>query len=341
MGILGLIAPALQAIPTTDLYFLNACRPYVRKLPFGFGHAPIERAGANSFICGRNAVVCRRDAPAVVDAILRDPDLRLSYVIDDDLAVAERDSSLPPDYRDRLKALRDGQHKALVERAETIVVCSEHLARTYDAMGKATQVLDPFWAEPLAGAEHFARIEAGGPIDVAYLGSVTHGADRAFIFDVMARLLARDPRVRMTLISSKPVGNALDTHPRVRRLRPQPWWLYRQSLKRRRYHLALYPMLDVPFNQGRSLNKLIEHAVLGAPGIFSADWDYAHHVADGITGMLAENTVDAWVAATEKALGDVHSLHRMQLAARAYAQTLNDPRAQRRFWSDRLEFEAG
>ncbi len=336
----NLIAPFLPAIPTTDLYFANACRDRIGRWPGASGHGTITRVGANSFVAGRQAVVVRRDAPGVVDALLRDPHLRLSYVIDDDLAAVESDPSLPPDYRDRLIALREGQHKALVQRADTIVVCSDHLAQRYQEQGKATQVLDPHWRQPLAGSGHFAPIEAGGAIDVAYLGSVTHGADRAFVFDVLARLLAAEPRVRISLISSSPLGNALDAHPRVRRLRPQPWPLYRHSVRRRRYHLALYPMLDVPFNRGRSLNKLIEHAVVGAPGIYSRDWEFARHVGDGVTGMLADNTVEAWFEAARTALADPVGLRRMQQAARAHAATLNDPGRQRAFWHDRLELEA-
>lgn len=338
----NLIAPFLPARPTTDLYFLNACRSGLGRYPLlgGVSGAPLRRIGANSFLTGHHAVVSRGDAPAVVDAILRDDTLQLTYVIDDDLAAAESDASLPTDYRDRLIALRDGQHRALVARADTIVVCSDHLAERYRSCAAEVKVLDPYWSDRLADDWHFAAMQEGGLIDVAYLGSVTHGADRAFVFEVMAHLLERNARMRLTLISSKPLGNALDHHARVRRLRPLPWWLYRHSLRRRRYHLALYPMLDTPFNRGRSLNKLIEHAVVGAVGVYSRDWCYADRVTDGETGFLAENTVDAWVAAVELALADPQKLRRMQGKARAAATLLNDPAPQRRFWSERLEFNS-
>lgn len=327
--------------PTTYLYLLNACLPWLGHfpIPFSMPGGTLRRLGANSFLAGRHVVVCRQDHPAVIWPIVRDESLTLTYVIDDDLWALEEDPSLPVDYRDRMIALREGQHRALVERARTVVVCSNHLAERYRDIAQATQILDPYWIEPMAGDRHFGAFEKNRMIDIAYLGSVTHGADRAFVFDVMARLLESHPRIRFTLVSAKPLGNALDRHARVRRLRPLPWFLYRRFMRFRRYHLALYPMLDTPFNQGRSLNKLIEHAIVGAPGIYSRGWEYADRVVDGKTGLLAENSVDAWVAAVESALADPRRLRAMQGAAREAASRLNNPAPQRAFWSADFELK--
>lgn len=329
---------AAQAIPTTDLYFGNAMRSSIRLRP-GSPKRSILRVGANSFVCGKQAVVCRRDDERVVAALLARDDLRLTYVIDDDLDGAEADETLPDDYRRQLARLREGQYAALIERAETVVVPAEVLAAKY-AERKETALLDPHWSEAFADERHFAALESNAPIDIAYLGSVTHGADRAFVFEVMARLLGRNPRLRLTLVSAAPLGNALDRHPRVRRLRPLPWFLYRRRLARQRFHLALYPMLDTPFNRGRSLNKLIEHAVVGAVGVYSADWAFADRVRHGETGFLAENAVANWADTIEAALADPGRLRAMQRQARSLAARLNAPEPQRAFWRRQLGLES-
>lgn len=328
----------MPCIPTTDLYFRNVVAPRISRSPFGrtSQRRPVRRIGENSFIAGRHAVVVRRDAPAVIARILRHPDLALTYVIDDDLSAAETDGGLPDDYRRRLIALRDGQHRTLVDRADHIVVCSDHLAEVYGRTGKPVSRLDPHWALPFADDRHFVRHQPDAPLDVAYMGSVTHGADRAFVFEVMTKLLERRSDIRFTLVSSRPLGNALDGHPAVRRLRPLPWWLYLYRARRARYHLALYPMLDTPFNRGRSLNKLIEHAVAGAPGIYSRRWDFAGHVREGETGHLAENIVSHWVDAADEALGDLPALQRMHGEAAKVAKDLNNPERQTAFWSGHL-----
>lgn len=333
-----LIAPMLSAIPTTDLYFRNICRPRIRTWPSLRGEDGLFRIGANSFVAGRDAIVCRRDDAGVVDAVLRNSDLRLTYVIDDDLAVAEADTSLPEDYRQQLSGLRDGQHAALVARARTIVVSSRNLAERF-ANRAATVVLDPYWSAPFAGNAHYDTMERGGPIHVGYLGSATHGGDRSFVFDVIEQLLARNERIYFTLVSGCKLRHPIGNHPRVKVLRPLPWVLYQWRLKWQRFHLLLYPMLDTPFNQGRSHNKLIEHAVVGAPGVYSKEWTFADRIVDGKTGILAENTIEAWVSAVETALADPEALRRMQGEAGNAATRLNDPAPQREFWSEHLQFD--
>ncbi|MDJ0933209.1 hypothetical protein [Breoghania sp.] len=98
-------------------------------------------------------------------------------------------------------------------------------------------------------------------------------------------------------------------------------------------------MLDTPFNRGRSINKVIEHAMLGAVGLYSEEWCFANEIRDGETGLLAPNEVGAWVDAILAAISDPQGLRAMQNKARAAAAILNDPPPQRRFWSERLGSE--
>ena len=337
---LSRLARASRSIPTTDLYFANACRDWLKPGPgSAASRGPrIRRIGANSFLCGDQAVVCRRDAPRVVEAILADPALRLTYVIDDDLDAAGVDQTLPSDYRSRLARLREGQYRALVERAETIVVPTEHLAAKYRATHDV-RLFGPVWAGPLADDNHFDRLARGKAFQIAYLGSVTHGADRAFVINVLEAVLAARPDAAVTMIARGKLGCSLDGHPRLRLRRPLPWALHRSRHARLRFHLALYPMLDTPFNRGRSVNKVIEHAVLGAVGLYSADWAFADRIRNGETGFLAPNEEGAWVAAILAAMDDPAGLRAMQAKARAAAELLNDPAAQRRFWGERLGLE--
>ncbi|WP_321341980.1 hypothetical protein [Breoghania sp.] len=334
---LSRIARASRAIPTTDLYFANACRDWLRPAK-GRRTPPIRRIGANSFLHGDQAVVCRRDTPRVIAAILDDPALRLTYVIDDDLDAADVDETLPGDYRARLKRLREGQYRAVLDRARTIVVPTQHLADKFAATHE-TAMLGPVWAGLPADDAHFSKLARGGQTHIAYLGSVTHGADRAFVSRVLEGVLATRDDVIVTMIARKKLGTSLDGHPRLRLRRPLPWSLHRARHARMRFHLALYPMLDTPFNQGRSLNKVIEHAMLGAVGLYSADWVFADRIRHGETGLLIENDEAAWVTAILNALDDPAHLRAMQAGARAEAAILNDPAPQRAFWAKQLGLE--
>lgn len=331
---LSRIARASRAIPTTDLYFANACRPWLSPGP-GRSAPLVRRVGANSFVAGDHAIICRMDAPGVVRTLLSHPGLRITYVIDDDIDAAAYDDTLPADYRARLTKLREGQYKAIIEKARTIVVPTPHLVDKYAATHETAEI-DPCWSSPLADDTHFDALERGGPMRIGYLGSVTHGADRAFVGAVLKEVLATHPEVRVTMISRGRLDAPLDAHPRLELRRPMPWSLHRVRHRRLRQHLALYPMLDTPFNKGRSFNKVIEHAVLGAVGMYSADWIFADRVRDGETGFLVPNDVDRWIEAIDAAIRQPERLRAMHAKARVAASALNDPENQRRFWLSHL-----
>ncbi len=322
---------AATTIPTTDLYFLNACRDWVGR---GLRPGPIVREGANSFSSGDVAVVCRRDTAQVVGRLLQHC-RRLVYVIDDDLWAAEEDYTLPEDYRRRLIELRDGQHKRLVERAETVVVSSPKLVTRYQSLTNVV-ALDPYWSDPFADDRHFDALIAGGPLEIGYFGSASHAADRAFALAVFERLLDQDERIRATIVGRADLPAKLRGHPRLRILDPLPWSRHRRRLRRLRFHLLLYPTLPTPFNTARSINKMIEHAVLGGVGVYSDCWEFADRIAVPKAGLLARNRVETWVDAVSELTKNFSRLKDAQQSAAEAAKAVNDLEFQRAFWSERL-----
>ncbi|MCY0096899.1 hypothetical protein [Hoeflea ulvae] len=286
------IGPASRTLPTTDLYFLNACRRWLGSRPFY--PAPIRRVGANSFTCGDSIIVSRRDSPAVVERLLRKSCGQFCYIIDDDLWALDDDTSLPVAYRQRLITLRDGQHRRLTERADTIIVSSSVLADVYRDRGHRVVQLDPFWSEALADGSHFDPLADGAPLEVGYLGSSSHASDRGFVLQVFEELAARDLNLRLTIIGTADVPAHLRKHPKLQILKHLPWPLYRKRLARQRFHVLLYPSLPTAFNKARSFNKLIEHAVAGGVGIYSDSWNFAQDIEANKAGFLLENTVEHW-----------------------------------------------
>jgi glycosyltransferase involved in cell wall biosynthesis len=92
-------------------------------------------------------------------------------------------------------------------------------------------------------------------------------------------------------------------------------WLRSQ---RDAWTMAVAPLSDTPFNRYKSDLKHLEYAALGVPGIFSNVVPYRNAVRHEETGLLTENTTDAWCAAILRLAFDADLRERMADSARRY-----------------------
>jgi hypothetical protein len=210
-----------------------------------------------------------------------------------------------------------------------------------------TRLIHPYWSEPIAGQEHFGQIASGaGWVDMVYLGSTVHKADLAFLWPVIGAVLAAHPRVRFHLAERHRLPTAFAGHPRVLRIPGLGWGRYRAGLAGRRFHLALYPLMDTEFNCARSLNKLIEHGVVGAAPLYSQCWGEAWRVGAGSSceassgvgaaGLTLSNHREDWRAAIEHLLARPDTMRSLAKGAGALARNLNRAGPQRMLWAELL-----
>jgi len=259
---------------------------------------------------------------------------RLVWFVDDAVAEGVEDTSLPVLYRQKLRLVERASERRIAPHATVAVVGSAELARRY-APRIETRLIHPYWSEPIAGQRHFAPLLHGaGWIDIAYLGSAVHRADLEFLWPVVGAVLAAHPRVRFHLAGRHRVPAALAGHPRVKRIPGLGWGAYREGLAGRRFHLALYPLIDTPFNRARSVNKLIEHAVVGAAGLYSQSWGEGRRAAEAGAGLTLRNRPEEWQAAIEHLLARPETLRGLAAGAGALARRLNRAAPQRRLWAE-------
>lgn len=266
------MAFGMTRLPSTDLYFLNAMAPWVRR--FGLGHRPVRAVGANAFVVGEWFVLIRRDSPRMMRKALDWPG-RLAYVVDDDVAAGAQCAHLPPAYRARLAAFDRDFHAALLARAEVVLAASDALAgRLRARTAGAILRIDPVWRWAPADTSHFAPLARGAPLRIVQLGSASHLAALHAIAPLMRDALDRCPSATFTYFSPRRIAG-LEEHPRARRIEPMTWPEYQRWMGRNRFHLALYPLMPSPFDRARSQSKLIEHALVGAAGMYPEDWSPA------------------------------------------------------------------
>jgi len=110
---------------------------------------------------------------------------------------------------------------------------------------------------------------------------------------------------------------------------------YVAAVQLRRWDAALAPMMDSPFENSKTNLKYREYAAFGVPGIYSNVPLYSTCVRHEQTGLLAENSVEAWVSALEQAIA--HPALRASIVAAArndvekrYAQPLVAQQLRRR-----------
>jgi hypothetical protein len=276
----------VNRLPTTDIYLRNACQAWIQpwwQIARSRSKRPIRQIAANAFTCGEWLILVRRDTPAIMRATLDWPG-RVAYVIDDDIAGAADSPDLPGAYRQRLAEFASGWHRHLLTRADVLLVSSDPLAARFadDPRIRAQiQRIEPCWQEPLADQGHFAGLVQGAPLRIAHLGTGSHRGGFEALTPALTRLLARDASIELTYIAEPPGMPALAMQPRAHCQPPRRWPDYRRWLPRQRFHLALYPLLPTAFDRARSANKLLEHAIVGAVGVYPENWQPGRDLALG------------------------------------------------------------
>lgn len=278
----------------------------------------------------------RRDEDKLMRRALDWPG-RLVYLIDDDIAGAAQSPDLPADYRRRLAQFDTQFHRRLLERADTIMVSSQPLATLFERDTRVTAQIRqvfPYWPLDFADEGHFASLARGLPLRIVHLGSASHAGAFNAIVPALAEVLEGQVPVHFTYFGREAASGLPDRHPRITRITPMRWPTYKRWLASQRFHLALYPLDQAAFDAARSPNKIVEHAVIGAVGLYPNDWLPTKLTAGGCLTAPADPA--NWEEALKQAIRNRESLASMAALARQFVAVHNNRGAQRTLWSDEL-----
>lgn len=261
---------------------------------------------------------------------------RVIYLIDDDLQAIVDESQLPEDYRGRINEFVSGAWQILKELIDEVVVSSESLAEKMrqDGFDAVTQ-LDPSWTIPPGKIPGPADHDRGAPLEIAWLCSRSHVADLESISVELTEFLSHHRDVKLTVIFGKNQPGWLKSLDQVENLKPLAWHDYRNWIQSRQFDVALYPLENTKVNQCRSINKFLEHAVVGAASIISSNAPFANRLEAGDC-LFAEP--GEWRDGLEMLLADRSRVWDMANQARRHARILSDEARTRQvgFWKKRL-----
>lgn len=288
-------------------------------------------ADPRAFIEGRlspDLVLVQRTAldPDDVDAFLercRATKTPLVFEIDDNLLDPEH---LPADqqhWRRSVEAMRRLAHAAAL-----VTVSTEGLAEIVRGLNPNVALVpnhldERLWFGPVAGVA--PRRPDTDECRLLYMGTRTHANDLALLRPALEQIQSiTELNVVLEVIGGEPVGRGQQWYRRIdvpdgRATYPEfVGWL--RSL-RHRWDIAVAPLDASPFNAHKSDLKHLEYTALGLAGVYSDVGPYASGVEDGATGLLVDNTPEAWARGILRLLEDDELRRRIADASSAYVTT--------------------
>lgn len=277
-----------------------------------------------------DAVIVQRDALATAstDALieaLRATGVPMLYEIDDWLW------NIPTDHCDH--GIKD-EHKVsmrkLMRAAQVATVSTGRLADLLREEGCANTILIPngldeaLWARPLP-ADFIAGIgvENGlvaGRQTLLYMGTISHAEDLKVIVPAVERLRQRFPELDIVQIGGgTPLPGSREIKVPYEASEYPEFVLWFRAVCAYAT-LAVAPLRDNEFNSAKSDIKILDYGFGRVPSIYSNVGPYPASVADGVTGLLADNDTDSWYAAMCRLLDDADLRARIVTQALAVAQ---------------------
>ena len=157
-----------------------------------------------------------------------------------------------------------------------------------------------------------------GKIRILYAGSKTHDDDLRMILPALQTVFKKYPQVEMVLAGNNPqfLLDALGDRVQVGGGTPG-WEGYNQLMYALHADIAIAPLVDTSFTRCKSHIKWMEYSMYGYPVIASNNGEYAKYIKHGKTGLLSDNTEQAWT----KAITDMVERPgwRKKMAKQAYA----------------------
>ncbi len=327
MGLPGVLTGLLPneprpETPTTSLYFASAMASHLENGSL----QPIE---PNVFVAQDTLVVMRHWSAATRRLLAERPELQVIYFIDDDLWSLDGEHGLKAGYLGRLKRLAEAFEGELRPRTTKVVSPSPRILAHFPEL--ETHLLAPALVHALAPLDHHDE----GAVRLVFCGTASHLTDLDRVGPALAELLKEREGLHLTTFLGRQVPKALKlaqcTHHD-----PQSWAGYRRTIAASRFHVGLAPLSPTAFNLARSGSRLLDHAALGAAGLYSAVGPFGELIEDGVNGRLVDGGPKAWRAAICELLEDPALRRRLAAGGQASAVKLGDPRRVRRFWSSLL-----
>ena len=189
-----------------------------------------------------------------------------------------------------------GRLAAALRQCDRLLVTTQALAKELRARTEQPVAVVPNFmnrwqlgvSRPLFEAKRDSDFAVDAPIHLGYFsGTPSHANDFAIVSDALARLLDREPRVRVRCVGHLDLKGPLARHADDR----VDWEPFQHFLDLQETialtEVNLIPLQDNVFNDCKSELKYFEAAAVGTVSVASPSATYQVAIKDGTTGLLA------------------------------------------------------
>lgn len=224
--------------------------------------------------------------------------------------------------RPAVRRLLGRKLEPLLRRAAA-ATCGNPYLRDYAARFCPNSILLPTVVD--GDAYRPAPRPARGPVTVGWIGSASTWPNVRPLLPVLRRL-ADEGLIRVRAVGAGDAAER-DRFPGLELVR---WTEEREIADVQAMDVGIMPLIDGPFERGKSGYKLIQYMACGLPTIASPVGVNAEIVVDGDTGLIV-TTPEEWKAAMQRLAGDPALRTLMGAAGRArfeerYSLQANGPR---------------
>ncbi|MBE0465495.1 MAG: glycosyltransferase [Halomonadaceae bacterium] len=332
--------------PTEDIYFLESAAPELRRQGGEIERVVASRSFGAAWLHGRtflrqysgaNLLLCRSLPRAWLRWLEhhRNAFGYIAYLIDDDIAAAALDTTLPNAYRQRMARIAHLQPR-LLTLSDELVACSEKLAQRFYARHPHVSVLTPPLIASLPALEHFIQPpSAQAPWQIGFHGTRAHLNDLLYIAPALWALQQGRKDTQLEVMLGKHTPKQLAELPRIKTPASLPWHAFRRYQASRQLHIGVAPLLETRFNQGKSFIKFLDITAMGGVGIYSNRYPYTEIVRHGENGLLVEDSPQAWQAGLQQLLNNPQATAAMARQAASDALKIGDPHIALTFWQSK------
>ena len=171
-----------------------------------------------------------------------------------------------------------------------MIVPSEIIESKYRERGYNTVRLNPYWSEDIPNSWNFVEQNNHSPLKIGYLGTASHVDGRRFVIQVYQGLLESRANVELTIIGSDGIDKKLLKEKKIKIQKYEKWNSYRNLIQNLKFDILLYPIFPSNFNDARSMNKIVEHAVCGGLGVYSDSWNTQTPLVRTVLVLLGKMT---------------------------------------------------
>ena len=291
---------AQEVSPTRDIYLLRRLSKSALPVTYWMLGEPCPVSLDGAFV-----IVVRYVDSRSITAIERAGEklAGVAWLLDDDVAAAIGDGSLPFHYRAFMAHFWLRFAARLARVTSEIWTASDALGTRLTASGPVYRI-DPqpeYFPLPREREEE----EGNGTVRIFYHGQKTHGPERRWLSGIVKVLHDRYPQAHFELVGGREVQKLYGKLERVI-VRPAFTWPdYLARSRSVRFDIGLAPLLATPFNRARSWVKYLDIARFGAIGVYAAGPPYDLVVRDGENGRLCPSEKpESWILALAELIED-------------------------------------